>query len=215
MRVLRAAGGTTLEINKALDQIETIHEHLARAEMCRDWRSGPVACGGVIAIIAAGAQARLIGETPDPRHFVFYWSAVAAVAGAIAGAGMIKSYLAQPSPVIRRRSRILAGQFAPCLAAGAIVTAALMSIPSAVQFLPGLWALMFGLGTFSARPYLPRIIGWVALYYLVAGGVLLGLAARGAALNPWGMGLAFGPGQLLSGLVLYWNLERNGGRAEP
>ncbi|MEN6627502.1 MAG: hypothetical protein ABFD69_14855 [Candidatus Sumerlaeia bacterium] len=204
-----------MEINKALDQIETIHEHLARAEMCRDWRSGPVACGGALALAAAAAQARIIGEPAATRAFVYYWVGVAAVAMAVGGAGMLKSYLGQPSPLARRRTRVLAGQFAPSIAVGAIVTAALFGRDELIPLLPGLWALVFGLGTFAARPYLPRIIGWVALYYLIAGGILLALAGKGLALNPWAMGLAFGPGQLLSGLVLYWNLERNGGRVEP
>lgn len=203
-----------VEIHRALDQIEQIHEHLARAEVCRDWRSGPVACGGALALVAASLQARVIGVPADPHRFVYYWVGVAALAGVIAAAGMIKSYFSQPSPITRRRSRVLAGQFLPCIAVGAIVTAALAGEASAVPLLPGLWALIFGMGTFAARPYLPRIIGWVALYYVVAGGVLLALAMKGTALSPWGMGLAFGPGQLLSGLVLYWNLERNGGRAE-
>ncbi|MCE5229991.1 hypothetical protein LLG95_10400 [bacterium] len=204
-----------VEIDKALDQIQQIHEHLARAEMCRDWRSGPVACGGALAIAAAAAQGVIIGAQPEPRLFVVYWVILAAIAALIAGAGMIKSYFAQPNPILRRRTRILAGQFAPCIAVGAVATAALAgSGAAAIQWLPGLWALIFSLGTFASRPYLPRIIGWVGLFYIVAGGVLLMLGARGEALSPWCMGLTFGPGQLVTGLVLYWNLERNGGRAE-
>ncbi len=82
--------------------------------------------------------------------------------------------------------------------------------------MPGLWAIIFALGVFAARPYLPRIIGWIGLYYVVAAGILLAIGANGTpdlALSPWGLGLTFGPGQLLMGLVLYWNLERNGGRS--
>lgn len=205
-----------VEIYKALDQIEQIHEHLARAEMCRDWRSGPVACGGVVALVAAAVQGASVGVPPTPRRFVEYWVAVAALNAAIAGFGMLKSYFSQPSPLIRRRSRILAGQFSPCIAAGALVTATLVGANFAsIRFLPGLWAIIFALGVFAARPYLPRIIGWIGLYYVVAGGILLAIGANGTpdlALAPWGMGLTFGPGQLLMGLVLYWNLERNGGR---
>ena len=83
-----------------------------------------------------------------------------------------------------------------------------------MQYLPGLWAVLFSLGVFASRPYLPRIIGWVALYYLVAGTVLLAMAADSTSLSPWGMGLTFGLGQIASGIVLYWNLERKSGRQE-
>jgi len=85
--------------------------------------------------------------------------------------------------------------------------------------------MLFSLGIFASRPYLPRIMGWIALYYLVAGAVLLALGVESrtvsgwemdltfgfdesTSLSPWGMGLTFGVGQVLSGIVLYWNLER-------
>lgn len=93
--------------------------------------------------------------------------------------------------------------------AGALVTVAVLrAAPATVPLLPGLWAVFYGLGVFASRPYLPRAIGWVALFYLGAGAVLLGLAGEGRSLSPWAMGLVFGPGQLALALVLHWNLER-------
>src|SRR5258708_6260503 len=72
--------------------------------------------------------------------------------------------------------------------------------------LPGLWSLSFSLGIFAARPNLPRGIGWVGLFYLLAGTLLL--TPVGTSLGALGMGGAFGFGQLFMALVLYWNLER-------
>jgi hypothetical protein len=80
----------------------------------------------------------------------------------------------------------------------------------AIALLPGLWALIFGLGLFASRPYLPRAIGFAALYYVLAGGALLLLAGDGPTLAPVTMGITFGLGQALAGTVLYWNLERHG-----
>ena len=51
----------------------------------------------------------------------------------------------------------------------------------------------------------------MALFYLAAGAVLFLCAADGSSLSPWGMGAAFGVGQLLAAVVLYWNLERPDG----
>ena len=68
------------------------------------------------------------------------------------------------------------------------------------------------LGYFASRPYLPRMMGWVGLFYLAAGAVLLLLAPGGGSVRPWGMGLTYGIGQLFAGFVLYWNLERNNGK---
>ena len=76
-----------------------------------------------------------------------------------------------------------------------------------VPLLPGLWAMLFGVAAFGARPYLPRATGWVALYYMTAGAWLL-WHAGGAPPSAWAVGGTFGAGQLASAAVLYWNLER-------
>jgi hypothetical protein len=200
-----------MEIQRALDQISEIHEHLARGEVCRDYRAAPIALSGLVALAAAMLQSRVIGQPPPTTALVSYWVLVAAAAALVAGGGIIVQYLREPSQITRRRTRTVLGQFVPCVAAGMVVTAAVdWNSTVAVAVLPGLWAVLFSLGVFASRPYLPRMIGWVALYYLVAGGVLLLLARSGASLNPWAMGATFGLGQLASGGVLYWNLERQG-----
>jgi hypothetical protein len=197
-----------MEIDKALSQISEIHEHLTRGEICRDYRSGPMASTGVLALLAAAFQTRAIGEAPA-YAFIAYWAAVATLGATLAGAGVLRGYLVQAQPLARRRTRTVVGQLLPPVAAGMLATAGLAIFDAnLIALLPGLWAIFFSLGIFAARPYLPRMIGWVALYYLVAGGILLALARTGASLSPWGMGLAFGPGQLFAGFVLYWNLEK-------
>jgi hypothetical protein len=77
-----------------------------------------------------------------------------------------------------------------------------------IPWLPGLWTLFFGLGLLSARPNLPRAIGWVGCFYLLAGGGLLCLADSGASLSPHAMGATFGLGQLAAAWVLHRNVER-------
>ena len=42
------------------------------------------------------------------------------------------------------------------------------------ELLPGVWALFHALGLFASRLHLPRAVGWVGLWYLAAGGWLLG-----------------------------------------
>ena len=44
--------------------------------------------------------------------------------------------------------------------------------PGLVALLPGVWAICFGIGTFSSRPYLPRTSVLVACFYLAAGSLL-------------------------------------------
>jgi hypothetical protein len=225
-----------MEIQKALDQISEIHGHLAKSHVYRGYRAVPVALSGVLALVAAAAQTRLSGSD-WPLSFVVYWMAVGVLAAATACGGIVYGYLREESQLARRRTRATVGQLLPCLVAGFGV-AVLLARPGSesIAFIPGLWAILFSIGIFASRPYLPRITGWVALYYLVAGALLLAMAGepttlsgwgtsfivgfgRTAAgypksLSPWGMGLTFGIGQILAGIVLYWDLERNGGCQE-
>jgi uncharacterized protein YqgC (DUF456 family) len=94
------------------------------------------------------------------------------------------------------------GQFLPSVLAAAIITAGFVRLSAAlVPLLPGLWAICFGVGTFASRPYLPRASTVVAIFYYVAGVVLL-WNARADALNGWWVGGTFGAGQLVAAIVL-------------
>ena len=97
--------------------------------------------------------------------------------------------------------------FAPCLAAGGLVMVAVVTYaPDILWMLPGLWAMLFSLGIFASYRLLPKPTFWVALFYMIAGTMLLTL--REEALSPWAMGVPFAIGQLFSAAVLYWTLER-------
>jgi hypothetical protein len=99
-------------------------------------------------------------------------------------------------------------QVAPALAGGAVLTlVALVAQPALAPYLPGLWALSFGLGIFASRPYLPRATGWVALYYALSGLLLVATADAGVPTG-WSVGGVFAVGQLGSAAVLHANVER-------
>jgi len=140
---------------------------------------------------------------------VYYWVCVA-VFNIIMNFSMITwRYFTKELPRERRKTLHVAEQFMPCLAAGFVVTlGALFMGGRILNLLPGLWAIIFSMGSFATRPYQPKRSGWIALYYLLSGTVLLSLAPSGKSLNPWCMGIVFGVGHIMSGGVLYWNLER-------
>ena len=198
-----------MEYSEALSRITEIHEHLAKGEVYRGFRSMPVALSGACGLAAAAVQERVVAAD-DPLGAVVFWLVVAAVGGVIGVSETAYNYLFRDDPFSRRRTRKVVGQFGPCLVAGAAVTAGLFHAGegAVISLLPGLWAILFGLGIFSARPYLPRAIGWVGLYYLAAGFRLLMLAREVEGLSGWAVGGTFAAGQLASALVLYWNLER-------
>lgn len=196
------------DVGRALEQIAEIHQHLAKSEIYRGWRSVPVACSGLVGIGAAAWQSA-VARPLEPWSFTMYWLAIGALALMVGCSEIVWHYVVRASETERRRSRQVIGQFLPALVAGALITGALMRLsPALVALLPGLWALFFGVGIFAARPYVPRASGWVALYYFTVGLALLWLSRGVDLLSPWAVGATFGTGQLLAAVVLYWNLER-------
>jgi hypothetical protein len=197
----------SLEVSQALERIAEIHGHLDRGEVYRGYHPKLVALTGVLGIAAAVAQPWLVSGT-DGRAFLWYWIGVAAANLLLHWSSMISVYLGEDE-MARRRTRRVVGQFFPSVAAGTMVTAGYMTaFPEAVAALPGVWAVTFSLGLFSSRPYLPQHIGWVGLWYLAGGGVLLTLASTPFSLLGAGLGAVFGIGQLGAALVLHMDRRR-------
>lgn len=191
---------------EALERINEIHGHMAKGEIYRGFRPLPVAISGSGGLLAAYLQPHFV-NAQDPRSFVIYWLASAILCAAMAGPFLPLQILRQ-SVYERRRTLHVWGQFLPCLVAGAMVALGISyAQPQAIDLLPGLWAVLFSLGVFSCRPFLPRCTGWVALFYMVAGAWMLQHP------NPvhqpaWPLALTFCVGQLGGAIMLYCNRER-------
>jgi hypothetical protein len=199
-----------MDFPRALTQIAEIHEQIAKGEIYRGYRSLPIAASGVVGIAAALVQP--VASVADPIAFVWYWTVVAAVAALVGISETVYNYVFHELASGRRRTRMVLGQFLPGILGAAVLTASFVHLsPRLVALLPGVWAICFGIGTFSSRPYLPRASGLVALFYFAVGSLLLWTANLDAPLNGWHVGATFGIGQLLAAMVLYWKLER----AEP
>jgi hypothetical protein len=197
------------ELREALSQIAEIRQQMARAEVFRGYRSLPVAFSGGLAWLAAAAQAAWIPEpTRDLPAYLSLW--ITAAAGGILAAGVEMTLRAMRSSRWSREATWMAvEQFLPSIAAGGLLTIVVVRrAEESAWMLPGLWAILFSLGIFASRRLLPRAITGVALYYLAAGLLCLGLAQGAWALSPWAMGLTFGGGQMIAAVVLYQTLER-------
>ena len=197
-----------MDFPRALTQIAEIHAQIAKGEIYRGYRSVPIAASGIVGVVAAAAQSRVIDAT-DPAAFVIYWTAVAALAGAVGLSEIAYNYVVHDGAAGRRRTRRVLGQFLPAIAGAAVVTASFMHVtPHLAALLPGLWAICFGVGTFSSRPYLPSASAIVAVFFFAAGSILLWTADMSSPGNGWLVGGTFGAGQFIAAAVLYLELER-------
>ena len=208
--------GGIVQLREALSQISEIRQQMADAQVFRGYRSATTACTALVAGATAVVQAVWV---PDPARqvnaYLALWCSAAFVSVVIVGLEMALRCRRAGSSFQNDITRVVADQFVPSIVAGGLLTLVIARFPGdCLGMLPGLWAIVFSLGVFASRRFLPRSIFLVGGYYLLAGLYCLTLDRNVAALSPWTMGLLFGAGQLLTAGVLYWTLERNHGRGE-
>jgi len=197
-----------MDVPSALDRIEEIHAQIAKGEVFRGYRPVPVALAGAAGLAAGWLQPKVVSATDD-LGFLAFWLTVAALNVLLNAAVIATGYLRCRDVFVRRHTRQVVGQLLPALAAGGAVSLALpVADPGLVRLLPGLWALLFGLGLFASRPYLARATGWVALFFLLAGAALLAAPMPGLARLGLAHGAVFGLGLLAAAVVLHLDVPR-------
>lgn len=197
-----------MNVDKAVEQISDIHRHLAKSEVFYGYKPMAVLLVGLLAFIIAIFQSLFIVPANN-RLFLIQWLIAAGIVIVIMGGNILYNYLRNGSQFeIQQMSKVFL-QFVPSLVGGLIITSVMFLLEStAIAFLPGIWAILFSLGIFSMRPYLPRMVGFLSLFYLFAGAILLYLVKWDQSFSPWGLGLTFGFGHLFTALVLYLDVER-------
>jgi hypothetical protein len=205
-----------MELRDALVQIAEIRQQVARTEMFRGYRALPVAFSGLLALTAAGLQPLLVAEPVQnlPAYLALWLGAalLSVLATACAMAGRLRR---TTSPLEREKLFLAIAQFLPSVVAGAMLFLVFVRFaPESVWLLPGLWAMLFGLGIFASARFLPGAMIWVGVYYLLAGAFSAALYQAESALSPWAMAVPFAAGQLLAAAILYWTLERPDGQTK-
>ena len=199
-----------MEIHEALAQITEIRRQMARSELFRGYRSITVGFSGLLGLAAAAAQPRWV-SSPETElgAYLSLWVGVALVSVIVVGAELCwRGYHAGPG-LARHMTLLAVGQFLPCVCVGALLTICIYrGAPQVAWMLPGLWALIFGLGIFASYRFLPGQVFWMGSFYVLCGCGCLLWGQGDHAFSPWQMAISFGGGQLLSAGILYWVLER-------
>jgi hypothetical protein len=198
-----------VQLDEALDQISEIRQQMAQAQVFRGYRSATTGSTVLVAAAAALAQARWV---PDPLRqldaYLAVWCSAALLSIIVVGIEMAVRSRRSGSSLQRQITLVVVDQFAPCLVAGALLTYVVAQFARDLAWaMPGQWAVLFSLGLFASRRFLPRGVFLIAGYYLLAGLICLTLEPA-RALAPWTMGLVFGVGQAMTAAFLYWTLER-------
>lgn len=195
------------DLNEALTEITAIRSQMARTTEFRGYGPLTVAMTGLLAVAAAGTQARLLpAAAHDVAIYLTLWISTAAIAVSLIGFEMVIRSRTIHSGLAQEMVFHAVEQLVPSGVAGVLITAVLIkAAPESVWMIPALWQILFSLGVFASARFLPRAVFAVAAWYLFAGLVCLAWAASARALSPWMMGLPFGVGQLLAAAILQWS----------
>ena len=199
------------DLNRALEDISSIRRQVAQSAEFRGYGPATLASTGVLAVIAAGAQALWVRSPAD--HIAAYpgiWITTALLSAATIGVQTHTRTRRMHSGMADEMIRMAVKQFLPAAGAGMLLTVVLVHfVPQAVWMLPGLWQLIFSLGVFSSCRFLPRPMAAAGFWYLVTGLLCIALADI-RALSPWAMGIPYGAGQVLVALILLSSAKRDG-----
>jgi hypothetical protein len=191
--------------NAAVDDIHAIRAQIARATEFRGYGPGSVAATGVLAFLVAAGQSHWV-TGGNPRTFLLVWTATAAVCLTLTTLEMVaraRKFHAGLAGVMIARA---VEQLAPTLMAGLLLTLVFLRFAQTdLWMLPGLWQIMFGLGAFAARCFLPWPIAFVGAWYLATGVVCIAFASVDGIASPWAMGIPFTLGQWFVAAVLRYH----------
>ncbi len=197
-------------LDKALGDITSIRRQVARSTEFRGYGAATLAATGLLAILAAAAQAFLL---PDPANhignYLRIWITTAILSAVLIGMQTLTRTRRIHSGMADEMILMAVEQFLPSVGAGALISIVLVRfVPGSVWMLPGLWQITFSLGVFASCRFLPRPMAAAGAWYLLTGLTCIGLGDT-RALTPWTMGVAYGVGQLLVAAVLLWGAKED------
>jgi hypothetical protein len=121
------------------------------------------------------AAAWLAAGREDPAEWLAVWFGAATLALAAGGFALVRKAHRQGTPGLSWAGRQFTGSFAPPMAAGVVLTWALYH-RGLVDYLPGLWLLLYGTAVTAAGTFSIRIVPIMGLCFMA-----LGIAALAAA----------------------------------
>jgi hypothetical protein len=197
------------DLNRALGDISNIRRQMARSTEFHGYGPATLASTGVLAVVAAGAQALWLPDAATHmRAYLGVWFGTALLSAAVIAVQTLNRARRIHSGMADEMIRMAVEQFLPSAGAGVLVTVVLLQyVPGTAWMLPGLWQVIFSLGVFASCRFLPRPVAAAGAWYLLTGLFCLSLGdAR--ALSPWAMGVPYAVGQLLvAGILLVTSTE--------
>ena len=198
------------QIESALSDIGAIRAQMASSTRFRGYAPELLVAVAALCLLVLGAQA-LWSErlAASDLHYVVVWGAVLAVSQAVLAVEAVvrtrRLHGALGDPLLHSALR----SHLPFAAAAVILAIGVCRFaPDAVWLVPAIWLWLIALTACASHAFLPRRIGWAAVWYGLTGTGVLVLAGGGGGLAGWMVGLPLAIGHLL----VAWAL-RDGGES--
>ena len=192
-----------MEVRRALADLAEVRGRLATVQRFDGYSGTAAIASGVVAIASGVAQA-IVDPQPrlgdERRVYLVIWLSCLAAALALNYGAIVVWRLRNHGAQAAMQFRTVGMSIVPALAAGAVITLALV-LRDLDELLPGMWCATYALGLFASRSMVPRAVVGVAVGFGAAAALLL-LAPGVEALAWWTMPLAFGLGQIAIGSIV-------------
>jgi hypothetical protein len=199
-----------MEVRQAIADIAEVRDRLATVQRFGGYSGWAAVASGVTALGAGAVQATVApypGNT-DARHLylaIWLWCLVAALA---INYGAIAIWRTRNKDTqSRHQIRTVGMSILPAIAAGGVITAALVR-HGVFALLPGMWCATYALGLFASRALVPQPVVFVAVAFGVAATAML-LAPGSLALTWWVMPFVFGAGKIDIGVIVLADRKPN------
>ncbi len=191
-----------MHIHDALAQVHELKMRVINAQHFTGYSGRCRIVGGTLALLAPLVLSAE-GYPQTTTAHLMGWGFVLAVSVVANYAAVLHWFLSNPDTRRDVRRLIPAAYALPSLAVGGILTIALIQ-HGAYNALFGTWMCLFGLTNLSSRQVLPKALWPLGMFYITCGTICLfwpGLSFT----NPWPMGLVFGVGEWIGGLIFHYH----------
>ena len=192
----------SMEVRQAIADIAEVRDRLATVQRFGGYSGWAAIASGLVAVAAGAVQAAAAAHptAATARAYLSIWLWCLFAALAINYGAILVWRARNRDTQSRHQIRTVGMSILPAIAAGGVITAALVR-HGMFTLLPGMWCATYALGLFASRALVPHAVVYVAVAFGAAATLLL-LAPGTSALSWWVMPVAFGAGQIAIGAIV-------------
>lgn len=156
----------------AIKQIKTIHDQMAKTNMYKGYKPIALICIGISSLLLGIFQYNIVGY----KNYILPWVALGCIIVILLFSRMFYQYIRSSSVVEKSQIKNVFLQFMPGILTCGFIFFAFNPKLQLANYIPGLWAVIFGLSIMSLVPYFTNSIRFISYFYIVSGCIIIYLS---------------------------------------